>query len=195
MTTSVFQWIVDNAVDLSINKRAVVAQTVSRDQTVRATSRGGQIWRFTITPSSGITWVDSRPYIELLDKADRFTPGTITFGNNPGLSYLFGAQTTTPPSSASWTQGSDAVTLSGGSLIAGDLIQFGANSRVYSAATSGTAITLNRPALDVSGSGSVVVGANCAFKIICTQFPEWRIDPTDRCVKWSGSFVFFEELA
>jgi hypothetical protein len=195
MTASVFQWVIDNAVDLSINKRAVVAQTVARDQTVRSVSRGGQIWRFTVTPSQGITWEKARPYIEALDKADRFTTGTITFGNNAGLAYLFGTQSTTPPTSATWTLGSDALTLSGGTLTSGDLIQFGANARVYSAATTGSSITLNRPVLDASGSGAVIVGSNCAFKIVCTQFPEWKIDPYDRCVKWSGSFVFFEELA
>jgi hypothetical protein len=194
MTASVFQWIIDNAVDLSINKRAVVAQTVARDQTVRTTSRGGQIWRFTVTPSPGITWTVARPYIDQLDKADKFTTGTITFGNNAGLAYLFGAQTTSVPTSASWTQGSDSLALSGGTLTAGDIVQFGANARVYSAATTGSTVTLNRPALDTTGSGAVVVGSNCAFKIVCTQFPEWRIEPTDRCVKWSGPFVFFEEL-
>ena len=205
MTASVFQWIVDNAVDLSINRRAVVAQTVARDQTVRTTSRGGQIWRFTINPSQGILWTVARPYIELIDKADKFTSGTVNFSNNSGLSYLFGYQCTgaSAPTAAVWTQGSDTITVSGGTpsggflLKAGDLLQFSGSARVYSVAASiatAGSVVLNRPVLDANGSGSITVGSGCNFNIICTQFPEWRIDPNDRCVKWNNPFIFFEEL-
>lgn len=206
--TTPFQWIVDNAIDLSVNRRAVVAQTVARDQTVRSTSRGGQVWRFTINPSQGILWTTARPYIESLDKADKFTASLINFSNNSGLSYLFGYQgnaTSLAGMTTTYTQGSDTITISGGTcpsgsiLKAGDLLQFAGSQRVYSVvsnvAYNGTSVQLNRPVLEVSSSGALTVGASCNFNIICTQFPDWTINPDDRCVKWNGPFVFFEELA
>ncbi len=43
-----FQWIVDNAESLSINRKKVVASTQSRDGTVRAVSRGNAAKRFEV---------------------------------------------------------------------------------------------------------------------------------------------------
>ena len=203
--TTPFQWIVDNAVDVTINKRAIVAQTTSRDQTVRAVSRGGQVWRFTITPSPGALWVDARPYVEQLDKADRIFSSTINF-NKTAYNYLFGYQgnASVLPTSISYTQGSTVVALTGGTCTsgykfrAGDLVQFTGSDRVYSFASdvlyTDTVAILNRPVLEASGSATPIYGTACNFKIICTTFPEWKIDPTDRCVKWSGPFVLVEEL-
>jgi hypothetical protein len=200
-----FQWIVDSAVDVTINKRAVVAQTVARDQTVRGTSRGGQVWRFTVTPSPGVLWTDARPYVEQLDKADRVFSSYINFSKS-SYNYLFGYQgnATVQPTSISYTQGSTVVALSGGTCTsgykfrAGDLVQFTGSDRVYSFAAdvlyTDTVAILNRPVLEASGSSVPIIGPACNFKIICTQFPDYKIDPTDRCVKWSGPFILFEEL-
>lgn len=79
--TAPFQWIIDNAVDVQVNHRAVVAHTMSRDQTVRATSRGGVIWRYVVTPSPGLIYSQVATKLAELDTADRFTEETITFAN------------------------------------------------------------------------------------------------------------------
>ena len=79
--TAPFQWIIDNAVDVQVNHRAVVAHTMSRDQTVRATSRGGVIWRYVVTPSPGLKFSEVATKLAELDTADKFTEETINFGN------------------------------------------------------------------------------------------------------------------
>ena len=80
-TTTPFQWIIDNCVDVQVNHRAIVAHTLSRDQTVRASTRGGVIWRYVVTPSPGLVYSQVKDDLAALDAADRFTEETINFGN------------------------------------------------------------------------------------------------------------------
>jgi len=75
-----FQWIIDNAVDIQVNHRAVVAHTMSRDQTVRSVSRGGVIWRFVVTPNPGLKYSEVSSRLAEIDAADRFTSETVNFG-------------------------------------------------------------------------------------------------------------------
>lgn len=86
--TTAFQYVFDNAESISINKRAVVSQTITRDQTVRTVSRGGQVWRFEVRLPDGITWTSARPYIEALEAADRFTVGTVQLNDTGYTSWL-----------------------------------------------------------------------------------------------------------
>lgn len=201
-----FQWIVDNAVDISINKRAVVAQTISRDQTIRATSRGGRVWRFTITPSPGQRWSTSRSFIEAIDKADRIATTTINFAQS-AFAYLFGYQgnaTSFVGMQAVAIQGSDTIQVTGGTIVsgfkfkAGDLVQFTGQKRVYSVvadvAWDATTVQLNRPVLEASDTYALTVGATCEFSVICATLPEWTIVTHDR-IEWSGPFVLIEALA
>lgn len=194
-----FQWICDNAVDVSINKRGVVATTTARDQTVRAVSRGGRIWRFVVTPSPGTKWQDPsvRKYIEAIDKADRFTPVQINF-NQAETDFIFGYQSGTVPTglTATVTQGSDAITLSGGPFKGGDLIQLGSSGKVYSIVNDVTtgAATVNRPVLETSGTYNLIIGRAVNWTVICTDLPTYKITPQG-LVEWSGAFTFIESLA
>jgi hypothetical protein len=203
MTTE-FQWIIDNAVDLTINKRAVVAQTVSRDQTVRAVSRNGNVWRFVVTPSPGARWTESRGYIEKIDKVDKFTVTTINFADS-AFAYLFGYQgNVVGTQTMSFTQGSDIIGIAGGTISSGfrfksgDLIQPSGSTHVYSVvadvAWNATSALLNRPILETTGSASVVVGQNVNWSVMCTQLPDYKIVSYDR-VEWTGEFAFMESLA
>jgi hypothetical protein len=76
-----FQWVFDNAAQISINKRAVVGQSITRNQTVRAVSRGNGLYKFTITMPAGMPWTEAASYINAIDAADRFTKETITINN------------------------------------------------------------------------------------------------------------------
>ena len=76
-----FQWVFDKAESLSVNKRSVVGQTISRNLTVRAVSRGTTVRRFTVKLPDGMRWTDVGDYIKLLDAADKFTKETITIPN------------------------------------------------------------------------------------------------------------------
>ena len=59
-----FQYIFDNAESISIDKSPVVAQSVSRDSTVRSVKRSGDTWKFTVQLPNGIRWSDIRPYVQ-----------------------------------------------------------------------------------------------------------------------------------
>lgn len=76
-TTTPFQWIFDNAVDIQVNHRNIVAQTIARDQTIRASTRGGKVWRFIVTPNPGLTWSGSKDDILAVQTADKFTTETV----------------------------------------------------------------------------------------------------------------------
>jgi len=191
-----FQWIIDNAQDVQINKRGVVASTMARDQTVRAVSRGGIIWRFTVTPATGLCYNNAgiRSYIETIDNQDRYTPFTANFSHL----NLFPYQDTTPPTTITVTQGSATATINSGTLISGDVIQLtgsGAGQRVYSVYgnNSGTSVTLNRPVLEASGTYSIVTGNSVQFRLICTQLPDYKINPGN-IITWDKPFIFVEAL-
>jgi hypothetical protein len=204
--TTAFQYVFDYAESISINKRAVVSQTTTRDQTVRTVSRGGQVWRFDVKLPDGIRWSDARPYIEKMEKMDRFTSGTVQMNNagyNSWLSAYRGQASSTSGFSASST-GTDAITLTatpGGlsngqkTLAAGDFIQLGSSGHVYSVAADviypATAVTLNRPVLDANATYSLLIGPAVTWTVVCIEFPQWTIFSRDQ-VSWSGAFKFVE---
>ena len=206
MTTTAFQYIFDNAESISIDRRAVTAQTISRDQTVRTVSRGGQIWRFSVRLPDGIRWSDLRSSIESIDYADRYTPGTVQLNNsgyNDWLTKYQGNCANTNAVGASWTQGATSITLTSGQAASGynfrkgDLIQLTSSGRVYSVvsdvAYNSNTVTVNRPILDESSSGTLKIGPAVTWTVVCTSLPNWTIFARDQ-VSWSGEFVFYEAL-
>ena len=87
-----FQWIFDNAESISINSRGVVASTTSRDGTVRATSRGGQVWRFEVKLPDGPKWSEYRSEIAGAEALDRFTTSTISLSDAGYTNWLLAYQ-------------------------------------------------------------------------------------------------------
>lgn len=83
MSSFQFQWVFDTAESISINKRALVGQTITRNQTVRATSRGPGIYKFTVQLPNGLPWDQNAQYIQELDAADRFTTQIVSL-SDPG---------------------------------------------------------------------------------------------------------------
>ena len=204
--TTAFQYIFDNAESISIDRRAVTAQTVSRNNTVRSVSRGGQIWRFDVKLPDGPRWTDLRPYIEAIEYADRYTVGTVQINNagyNDWLTKYQGTAGNPNAMLASWTQGTNIVTLTGGQAAsgynfrAGDFIQLGNTGRVYSVTAdipfTTNAVTVNRPIIDATGSGTLNTGYNVTWNVICTEMPRWTIFARNQ-VSWSGAFVFYEDM-
>jgi len=198
-----FQWIIDNAVDIQINKRGIVASTMARDQTVRAVSRGGIVWRFTVTPATGLRYNDPgvRSYIETIDNLDRFTPFTANFSHSGLFAWQAGESSGNYPGSINITPGSSSVAFGGGTITPGDVIQLidpvtqVRQRTVYSIYDH---TTLNRPVLESLGSenGTYLVscGNNVQFTLICTQLPDYKINPGN-IVTWTKPFVFVEALA
>jgi hypothetical protein len=207
MTTTAFQTIIDYAESISINKRGIVSQTISRDQTVRSTTRGGQVWRFDVKMPDGIAWTDLRGSIEALENADRHTNGNISLNTTGTLDWFMnyqGDSISTTGFVGNVTQGNVNLTLtasptttSGYKFRAGDLIQLGSGAKVYTVtsdvAYNSNSVTLNRPVIDATGSKTLIVGPNVVFKVICTQFPNWTIFARNQ-VSWDGTFTFYEDL-
>ena len=206
MTTTAFQYIFDNAESISIDKRAIVGQTISRDNTVRAVSRGGKVWRFSVKLPDGLRWSVARPNIAAIEYADRYTTGTVQI-NNPGysdwLTPYMGDATSLSGFTASVTTGYSNITLSGSPTIssgyrflAGDFIQVG-SGHAYSVAApvlyNEYALQLDRPVIETTGSYSLAVGKNISWNLICTTLPTWTIFARDQ-VSWSGPFTFYEVM-
>jgi hypothetical protein len=182
----------------------VTAQTISRNNTVRTVSRGGQVWRFDVKLPDGIRWSDAREYIEAIDSADRFTTGTVQI-NNPGYNtWLLPYRGNSNPVgfSASWTQGDSSITLTAGQTFSGlnfgrgDVIQLG-TGRVYSVTAdvpfNSNTVPVNRPVIDATGTGTLKVGPAVTWSVVCTELPQWTIFARDQ-VSWSGPFVFYEVM-
>lgn len=208
MTTTAFQYIFDKAAEISINKRAIVAQTTTRDQTVRTVSRGGQVWRFEVTPPAGLPWTEARQYIEAIDNADRYTVGQVQInhsGYNSWLTKYQGDSVNSTGFVATITQGSNAITLTtspttsnGYKFRAGDILQMGTTGHCYTVASdvayNSNAVTLNRPIIDASATGvSLKVGPNATWNVVCIDIPDWRIVGPN-LVSFSGTYKFVEYM-
>jgi hypothetical protein len=201
-----FQFVIDNAESISINRRRVVAATQSRDGTVRAVSRGGQAWRFEVRLPDGPRWSDYRGDISRLEALDRVTTANIQL-NTVGQEWLYQYQgnitnlsaiRVTIPSSGNIVTLTAGQAASGFNFRAGDFIQLRNNGSVYTVAAdvpfNTNNITLHRPILDAAGTDQVVrVGPACIFNVICTEFPDWTVFARDQ-VSWSGPFIFSENL-
>lgn len=202
MTTTAFQYVFNNAESINFNRKAVVASTTTRSGIVRTASRGGQIWRFEVKLPDGIPWTTARAYIEAIDAADRYTDGNVQINNSGYNSWLTTYQGNCGGSvGASWVQGAMSITLTSGqagsgfNFKAGDLIQLGSSGKVYSVtsnvAYNSNTVPVNRPVLDNTGSGTLVIGTNVTWNVICQDLPQWTIFSRDQ-VSWSGPFVFSE---
>jgi hypothetical protein len=201
-----FQWIIDNAETVSIDRRQIVASTQARDGTVRAVSRGGQAWKFVVKLPDGPKWTDYRQQISITEKLDKVTTGTFKFSDT-GHRWLVGYQGNSANYTgfvASATKNSPTLTLttspstsSGFKFRAGDFIQLGNSGKVYTVAAdvpfNSNTVTLHRPVLDATASYTLRVAENCEWTVICTQFPQWTLFARDQ-ISWDGPFIFVENL-
>lgn len=215
-----FQWIIDRAESISINRKRVVASTTARDGTVRSVSRGAQVWQFDVKVPDGIPWTELRANITAAEQLDRVSTASIALSNS-NINWMFGylgTPQTVPTDIRFRTVAGQAsqieifdryfppyVTISTGQKIlgAGDIIQLGTNGYVYTVVEDVIynpsnpdfpKATLHRPLVTTTFSGNVMrIGRNCAWTVICTNFPDWTIIGRDQ-VGWSGSFTFVEYI-
>jgi hypothetical protein len=95
-----FQWIVNQAETISINKKKMVASTTARDGTVRAVSRGTQPKRFEVKLPDGIPWTVLKTDIAAAEVLDRITTATISL---PYAKFPWYYNNTAPGSDESYT--------------------------------------------------------------------------------------------
>jgi len=202
--TTAFQWVIDNAESISIDRLKTVSSTTARDGTTRSIARTGQPWRFSVRLPDGPRWQDYRQDISKIEALDRHTIGTIQI-NNPGHNWLIkyqGDAADKTAITASWSTG-NTITLTGGqassgyNFLAGDVIQLGSSGSCYTVTSDiafGTnTVTLHRPIIDAAGADTLNVAENCVWSVICTQFPQWNIFARNQ-VGWAGEFAFVEDL-
>lgn len=204
-----FQWIIDNAAGMSIDGRGTVAQTSTRENVVRSVSRGGRVWKFTVTPSPGQTYTESRPYLARLDQMDRITTATINL-NHAGFEIInqyqgsgTGPFSVTVPGGTGVTQVTvSATSLPGGAYVcrAGDWLQIGSTGSVYQvvddpATGNAATVTLNRPVDEAAATYTGFFGADVSWTVLCVERPSWSLVPAgaNMLVSWSGDFVFVED--
>ena len=95
-----FQWIIDRAETLSINRRKTVATTTARDGNIRAVSRGIPPKRFTVQIPDGLAWTDISAFITAAETLDKITTATITI---PYTKFPWYYNNTNPGTNQSWT--------------------------------------------------------------------------------------------
>lgn len=193
------QNIVDKASALTIDRRKVVGVQITRNEIPRTSlTPTKQPWRFTLTMPNSLRYYNSRDILEALDTIDRYTPQTITFSNNPCLSWIFRYQ---GAMSNAQISGITVQSFIGNQLIltglpavgAGtvlfepnDLIQIGAYTYPFTSTTQilrgGAAtvtVTTNRPNIissSVVGAG-LIVGNGCTFNMFCPNMPTYKLVP------------------
>lgn len=73
-----FQWIIDKAETLSINRKNMVATTTARDGIVRAVSRGTMPKTFTVKLPDGLLWSEIRTSIVAAETLNKISTALIT---------------------------------------------------------------------------------------------------------------------
>jgi hypothetical protein len=86
--TSAFQWIIDKAETISINRKQMVSTTTARDGSIRAVSRGTQPKRFTVKLPDGMRWTDIKDFIVATEAKDRISSDTISISAE-GQSWFY----------------------------------------------------------------------------------------------------------
>lgn len=94
MTTTAFQYVIDNAEAISIDSNPTVAQTISRDFTVRSVARSAAKKRFTVQLPNGMPYDLAKSNIAAIITAGKFTPGTITISPSTYGSWFTTSTTT-----------------------------------------------------------------------------------------------------
>lgn len=95
-----FQWIIDKAETISINRKKMVGQTKARDGSVKAVSRGTQPLVFEVKLPDGLPWDANKSNIEAAEALDRFTTASISISDS-GMAWFYGG--TMPGTPTSYT--------------------------------------------------------------------------------------------
>jgi hypothetical protein len=95
-----FQWIIDGAETISINRKKMVGTTSARDGQTRAVSRGTMPKRIEVKLPDGPRWSDLRTNIAAAEALDRISTATISI---PYAKFPWYYGNTQPSSNESYT--------------------------------------------------------------------------------------------
>ena len=207
------QTIINIAESITINRRRVVGLQYTRNEIARISETPTRNpWRMTVTVSALIPYAQGRQLIEELDRLDRSIAQTVTFSNNPKLSFMFKYQGDFPTNIATMTVQSASgkqVVLTNLFIVdptdvvfyAGDIIQFAGypypftvTQTVQRGTGNTVTLTLHRPIFldtgDLVGS-NIVAGNSVSFRMICANMPTYTIVPGPY-IQFNGDFELYE---
>ena len=215
------QTIIDNAVTITIDRRKVVGQTVSRSGIVKIGSIASKIpWVMSIEMHPGLQYSTNRSLTEEIDRLDRVFTETVDIGStNPALSYItrymgdftptqIGQMTVSSAGSLTITFDmssvvgdvpSDVVFKKGDfvSLAGGYKYPYTVTSDVVRGSASTINVPINRPFIDQQGfteAGAVpVVGSDVTWELVMSKKPSYAVVPYDR-LEFNGVFELVEVI-
>jgi len=191
------QTILDNCNGLTINRRKVVGQQITRNQIPRvSTTPTKNPWTMELDMPTSFKYSDARALMESVDTLDRTGYEDVTFSNNACLNWIFRYQGTLPLTQLNQMTVSSFV---GNQLILSnvpainqnrvifepnDLIQiagfpypFTSTTRVVRGTGGTITITTHRPNI-ITGSITglnILVGNNCIFRLFCPNMPVYKL--------------------
>ena len=211
------QTIIDNATFITINRKKLASQTVSRSgRVLTAQISSAEPYRFVIGMHEGLTYSTNRDLVEEIDNLDVTVESTIDIGGtNSGLNYITqyqggmsGAQvgqvTVTSASGSSIVLNTSSVsgTTPANAFKKGDYIQLDTNYRYPYTVTADVAwnassvtVPIHRPFIPqdsytVSGKG-INVGVDVDWRVKVINKLSYDIIPYDR-LKFNGDFELVE---
>mgnify|MGYP001590834814 FL=1 len=191
------QTIIDSCNGLTINRRKVVGQQITRNQIPRvSTTPTKNPWMMELDMPTSFRYSDARALMESVDTLDRTGYEDVTFSNNTALSWIFRYQGSLPLTQLNGLTVSSFVgnqlVLSGLPPINASRIMFEPNDLIQIAGfpypfTSTTqvtrgvlgtvTITTHRPNIITSSVAglNLLVGNACIFRLFCPNMPVYKL--------------------
>ena len=205
------QTIIDSCNGLTINRRKVVGQQITRNQIPRvSTTPTKNPWTMELDMPTSYKYSDARALMESVDVLDRTGYEDVTFSNNPCLSWIFRYQGSLPLSQLNGLLVNDftgnQLELSGLPPInanrvlfePNDLIQingfpypFTSTTQVTRGTGATVTVTTHRPNIistNVNGR-NLLVGNNCIFRMFCPNMPVYKLIVGGQTVAPGGTLI------
>ncbi len=212
------QTIIDNCNGMTINRRKVVGQQITRNQVPRlSTTPTKNPWTMELDMPTSFQYNNARALMESVDTLDRTGYEDVTFSNNACLNWIYRYQGTLPLTQL------NALTVSsfvGNQLILSglpgvnanrvifepnDLIQiagypypFTSTTQVTRGTGSTIIVTTHRPNILSNPSNlspppweglNILVGNNCIFRLFCPNMPIYKLIVGGRELSAGGTLV------
>ena len=210
------QTIINNASDITIDRRKGASTVITRSGHVKTAERLPSVYSFTINIPDSLTYSTNRSLLEELDRLDKTIEEEINIGtSNTGLAYItqyqgnltptqIGQITVTSATGGNIVLNTTSVTGSptGDIFKKGDYIQLDTNYRypytvTSDVAYSGSSVTvpihrgfIEQSGYTVSGKG-INVGSDVTWRVKALENPTYSIIPHDR-ISFNGSFRLVE---
>lgn len=217
------QTIIDNAMQINIDRKKVSGYTVSRSGIVKTAQHASNVpWVFTVDMHAGLRYSENRALTEEIDRLDRTEESIINIGNtNPSIAYITQYQGTltvsernaaniVAASNSNITVDATAIRNAGASasdylVRAGDYIQPGGGYRypytvtadVQVGSAANVTIPVHRPLIQANAYSfvgqSITFGSNVTWAVKMITKPSYNIIPYDR-LEFTNSFQLIEVI-